>query len=61
MNMSYCRFRNTRIDFEDCVGALEEYEELSWEEEVAAETLYELCARYVEAYREWKAEKGGEE
>lgn len=61
MNMSYCRFRNTRDDLEYCCGSLEECEELSWEEEVAAETLYELSWRYMEAYREWKAQKGGEE
>ena len=31
-NMSYCRFRNTEIDLEDCLDALNMQEELSREE-----------------------------
>jgi len=31
-NMSYCRFENTALDFEDCAGALEEM--LNGEQEV---------------------------
>ncbi len=29
MNMSYCRFNNTNIDLQDCIGALEDGETLS--------------------------------
>ena len=61
MNMSYCRFRNTRMDFEACVEAIEYGDEISAEEKYAAEKLYRLCKRYMAAYEEWKAEKGGEE
>lgn len=54
MNMSYCRFRNTRIDLEDCCGALEDLEEISVDEMVAAETMYEECERYLRAFKEYK-------
>lgn len=53
MNMSYCRFRNTSIDLEDCCGALEDYEEISEEEMTFAETLYERCKRYIEAFENY--------
>ncbi len=54
-NMSYCRFQNTKQDFEDCVDALEEMEggglnKLSAEEKRAAERLAALAVRYIEAY-----------
>ncbi|NCA18128.1 MAG: hypothetical protein EBS90_14000 [Betaproteobacteria bacterium] len=40
-NMSYCRFRNTKTDLADCVGAMKDLAEaLEWEPE-AAENLSE--------------------
>lgn len=59
-NMSYCRFRNTKTDLADCVGALEELAEaLEWEpesaenlsqdEDAAAFQMEDLCERYLAA------------
>ena len=51
-NMSYCRFQNTRSDFQDCVFALEDMIEdsskLSKEEERAAKGLYDLALEYID-------------
>lgn len=63
-NMSYCRFRNTRTDLEDCVNALEnstehkgtyvdeDFDEISQEEISAAKRMRSLCERYIEAFDE---------
>ena len=63
-NMSYCRFRNTRIDLEDCVNALEnsmehkgtyvdeDFDEISQEEISAAKKMKILCERYIKAFDE---------
>ena len=39
-NMSYCRFHNTNIDFEDCLGALEDGDELSTDEFIACKNMF---------------------
>ena len=47
-NMSYCRFRNTVTDLQDCydnIGCTE-----SEEEKVAEERLVELCRLIAEEY-----------
>lgn len=56
-NMSYCRFRNTSIDFEDCINGLNdiingEDDALSFDERCAAERLYRMCEEYMEAFEE---------
>ena len=54
MNMSYCRFHNTRMDLADCVEALENFDDISEEEMLHAEMMYNLCERYMQAYIEFK-------
>lgn len=51
-NMSYCRFRNTLNDLEDCVYALEDInlEDLSQEELWAAKRMRHLCEEYIELF-----------
>ena len=39
-NMSYCRFRNTMMDLDDCLYALEDGEELSKDEFDACEMMF---------------------
>ena len=63
-NMSYCRFRNTSLDLEECVNTLEnsmerkgtyfdeDFDEISQEEIRAAKTMREQCERYIEAFDE---------
>ena len=46
--MSYCRFRNTLSDLEDCADNL--WDELSEEEEKARKKLIELCREIVEEF-----------
>lgn len=58
-NMSYCKFRNTKLDLADCVNTLEylrdgDEEPLSPEEMSAAERMYELCQEYIELFDELK-------
>lgn len=53
-NMSYCRFRNTLSDLQDCVDYIDD--DLSPEEARARECLVEVCAEIVE---NWKASHGG--
>jgi hypothetical protein len=50
--MSYCRFRNTLNDLEDCVYALEDInlEDLSQEELWAAKRMRHLCEEYIELF-----------
>lgn len=40
-NMSYCRFRNTEIDLEDCLNAIEYGAELSESEFDACKEMFE--------------------
>jgi hypothetical protein len=56
-NMSYCRFQNTRIDFDDCVKELEDMlsdgktlDDLSREEKGAAIRLRALAEEYMEYF-----------
>lgn len=54
-NMSYCRFRNTSMDFEDCINGLNdiingEDDALSFDERCAAERIYRMCEEYMEAF-----------
>jgi hypothetical protein len=49
-NMSYCRFENTYSDLADCVGALEDCEELSNSERIYADLMYDMCVDYIRAY-----------
>ena len=44
-NMSYCRFRNTAMDLDDCLEALEYKEELSKEEFNACRKMFR---RFIE-------------
>ncbi len=55
MNMSYCRFRNTLNDLQDCYDSMEEViEEYSDEEVLAREKLIRLCEDVVDDYRNFK-------
>ncbi len=47
-NMSYCRFRNTIHDLNDCAEALIDDEPLSEEESKAAGQLIKTCRQIVE-------------
>lgn len=47
MNMSYCRFQNTKIDLEDCLDNLTD--NLSYDEHKARERLVEICKEIVAA------------
>lgn len=53
-NMSYCRFRNTLVDFKDCVNAIEHFmyddvEDVTSDEELkAAEELMKVAFGIVD-------------
>jgi uncharacterized protein YjiS (DUF1127 family) len=53
-NMSYCRFRNTLGDLNDCLDALEDIggdlSELGDEEAAAAKRLIEMCRQIADDY-----------
>ncbi|UPW42563.1 hypothetical protein BAHKABFF_00013 [Salmonella phage CF-SP1] len=54
-NMSYCQFRNTRHDFEQCrdaVGNAESIDDFSKAEQSAAEDLYYMAKDYIEWYEQ---------
>ena len=56
MNMSYCRFQNTKKDLTDCVTSMVEAEDLeeldlSVEEQRAMERMMILCGEYIDEYR----------
>lgn len=61
-NMSYCRFRNTLNDLNDCLGALQEIidnngvaqygDKLGFEERRAASNMYDLCKEFISLYEE---------
>lgn len=40
-NMSYCRFRNTRADLEDCLDSLRSLDDLSEEEARAGKNMFD--------------------
>lgn len=50
-NMSYCRFRNTKADMEDCLDALKDREELSKEE-------FGACKRMLKDIVEFLVDEG---
>ena len=54
--MSYCRFRNTLGDLQDCVSALNEVtvgaEELSFDEKRAAKSMLQVCREYIDTFEE---------
>lgn len=51
-NMSYCRFRNTKIDMDDCLAALIEAEDgeenISQEEIDACREIFDAIIDYLE-------------
>ena len=52
-NLSYCRFRNTVRDLDDCVSTLECCDgdlPLSDEEERAYHEMYKLCEIFLKEY-----------
>jgi hypothetical protein len=50
-NMSYCRFRNTLHDLQDCYDNMDQDDsELSEEEREAREKLIVLCSEIVSDY-----------
>lgn len=55
-NMSYCRFRNTFNDLNDCVGTLYDIvweeckDDISREEKWAAKQMYDLCKEFISLY-----------
>lgn len=53
-NMSYCRFRNTLADLQDCYDALNEngIDELSDEEKRAAIKLINICCDIKEEFEQ---------
>ena len=57
-NMSYCRFRNTEIDLEDCLDALNMQEELSREEFEACKGMFNRFINFC--YDEGIIEDDGE-
>ena len=61
-NMSYCRFRNTEQDFNDCVDAISNagsIDDFSDPERYAAELMYHLANAYIANY-ELLLEESGE-
>ena len=61
-NMSYCMFRNTVIDFRDCVDAISNagsIDDFSTPERGAAELMYHLANAYIANY-ELLLEESGE-
>jgi len=46
--MSYCRFRNTERDLEDCIEALQNDEISSDEEWEAMKRMVNLCEEFLE-------------
>jgi hypothetical protein len=49
-NMSYCRFRNTLEDLQDCEENMGETDELSDEETYARKRLIALCKQIADDY-----------
>ena len=47
-NMSYCRFRNTRLDMEDCLDALREGKRLSSDEARAGRWMIDEILSYCQ-------------
>lgn len=55
-NMSYCRFQNTRKDLDDCIDAIQNGEELSYDEARAGKWMFDdfldLCRHlgFIDSY-----------
>lgn len=49
-NMSYCRFRNTLEDLQDCEENMADTDELSDDEARARKRLIALCMKIAEDY-----------
>lgn len=47
-NMSYCRFHNTRADVMDCIGALQEGDQISDEERLHCVGMFSSIIDYLE-------------
>lgn len=52
-NMSYCRFRNTLGDLQDCYDALLDEADRGQDEERAAKKLVSLCRNIAAEFLEW--------
>ncbi len=52
-NMSYCRFRNTLGDFEDCIDALNDRQSMSHEEQRAAFFLIQKARELAEQWEDY--------
>lgn len=57
MNMSYCRFHNTKTDLQDCLDALVDdgIDSIGIDELRAAKQMYELCKQFI---AEWEEQTG---
>lgn len=51
-NMSYCRFRNTLQDLDDCYEHMDETDELDKEEILARGRLIQMCQSIANDYAE---------
>lgn len=63
-NMSYCQFRNTKLDFEQCleaIGNAESVDDFSASEQEYAQALRELAEQYISWYDQLEAESQSEE
>jgi hypothetical protein len=56
-NMSYCRFRNTLGDFEDCLDALDSGKAMSDEEQRAAFWLIKKARELAEQFEGYSDEE----
>lgn len=50
MNMSYCRFRNTRNDLADCLDAITQGDTISTAERIAGERMFKSFLTFC---RDW--------
>jgi len=55
MNMSYCRFRNTSLDLQDCIDAINngEINDLSRDEQQAFVNLIMQCKEVAENFEDY--------
>lgn len=63
-NMSYCQFRNTKEDFQQCLDAIgnaESIKDFSSDEQRSAEALRDLAFDYVNWYDQLLEESDSEE
>ena len=51
-NMSYCRFRNTLYDLQDCANAIEMGEDIESSELSALIEMRDLCEYFIESLSE---------